>query len=244
LMRHGDLSLARKQFETAVSIEPEYVDGHAYLGHVLSLLGETELAIQHLERATALEPGYVLPRYFLGMHYVRQGWFVTARTVLEEAHDLDPSNPAICAAVADTHIRGKGPHYAVAERWLHAAVDNAPDDVRFHLLLAHFYVDYAVDPAVRGLAVAKYAVSLAPQNSEAQETLGWAHHLAANPDQALKALNTARELTPDEPRIYYRLGEVYRAVGQQNMARQLYQQAIDLDWNGPIGAKARRAMQQ
>jgi Flp pilus assembly protein TadD len=132
--------------------------------------------------------------------------------------------------------------YAVAERWLHAAVDNAPQDPQFHLLLAHFYVDHMVDPAVRGIAVARVAVELAPQDSEAQETLGWAYHLAGRSQEALPALHQARDLAPNEPRIYYRLGEVYRALGQGGLARRAYQQALDLDWSGPIGAWAREAM--
>jgi tetratricopeptide (TPR) repeat protein len=243
-MRYGDLSLAQHQFQAAVDLDPEYVDGHAYLGHVFSLLGEEERAVQHLKQAIALEPAYVLPRYFLGMHYVRRGLFLTGRAYLEKAHDLDPSNPAICAAVADTHIRADEPQYAVAEQWLRAAVSNAPDDVRFHLLLAHLYVDYAIDPATKGLAVAKFAASLEPENSEAQEMLGWAYHLAGQADLALEALTRARDLSPEEPRIYYRLAEVHRALRELTAAHQLYQKAIDLDWDGPVGERARRAMEQ
>jgi tetratricopeptide (TPR) repeat protein len=241
-LRRGDLSLAQRQFQAAVDLEPAYVDGHAYLGHVLSLRGESERAVQHLERAIALEPAYPLPHYFLGMHYVRLGWWITGQDVLVRAHDLDPSNPAICAAVADTYLRAEPPRYAVAEQWLHVAVDNAPDDPRFHLLLAHFYVDYMVDPSRQGVAVARFAVQLAPENSEAQETLGWAYHLAGKPDLALDSLTRARDLAPQEARIHFRLGEVYRAMGRYDLARRSYQQALDLDWNGPSGEAAWRAM--
>jgi len=242
LYRHGDLMLARRQFEAAIELEPAYVDGHAYLGHVLSLLGESELAVQHLERAIALEPAYTLPYYFLGVHYVRQGRRITGRGYLEQAYDVDPTNPAICAALADTYLRAQPAAYAVAERWLHAAVDNAPDDPRFHLLLAHFYVDYMIDPGVRGVAVAQVAANLAPESSDAQETLGWAYYLAGNADLALDPLKRAQDLDLGEPRIHYRLGEVYRALGRASLARQSYQQAIDLDWNGPIGDRARQSM--
>ena len=244
LFQRGDLALARRQFEAALKLEPDYVDGHTYLGHVLSLMGENDLAVHHLEQAIAVEPSYPLPYYFMGMHYVRKGWFVIARRYLEEAYDLEPSNPALCAAVADTYVRAEQPMYAVAEKWLRAAVSHAPDDVRFHLLLAHFYVDYMIDPAGQGIAVAQFAVRLAPQNSEAQETLGWAYHLADKPDLALKRLTYARDLTPDEPRVHYRIGEVYRTLRQSDLARASYQRAVDLDWNGSIGARARRAMEQ
>jgi tetratricopeptide (TPR) repeat protein len=242
LLRYGNLALARQQFEQALELEPAYADAHAYQGYVFSLLGEEEQAAEHLERAIALRPGYTLAHYFLGMHYARVGWWVSAQESLFRAYDLDPTNPAICAAVADTYLHEDEPAYAIAERWFHAAVDNAPTDARFHLLLAHFYVDDMVDPSVRGVAVAQVAVDLAPDNSEAQETLAWAHYLAGKPDLALGPLQRAHELNPDEPRILYRLGEVYRSLGDWGQAQQYYQAAIDRDWYGPIGARARQSI--
>jgi tetratricopeptide (TPR) repeat protein len=243
LYRHGELQAAQRQLEQALEAAPEYVDAHAYLGHVLSLLGEDNLAVHHLEQATALEPAYPLPSYFLGMHYVRKGWTVTGREVLLRAHDLDPMNPAICAAVADTYLRADRAGYAAAERWLHAAVDRAPDDVRFHLLLAHFYVDYNVDPSVRGVAVAQVAVGLDPGSSEALETLGWAYHLGGKPSAALDPLLRAVELDPQRARIHYRLGEVYRTLGRTQNAIDAYQRAVDLDWGGTVGERAHRRIQ-
>jgi len=242
LLRYGNLALAQEQFEQALELEPAYADAHAYLGYVFSLLGENGQATEHLEQAIALQPTYTLARYFLGMHYARMGWWVSAQESLLRAYDLDPTNPAICAAVADTFLHGDEPAYAVAERWFHAAVDNAPADARFHLLLAHFYVDGMVDPSVRGVAVAQVAMDLAPDSSEAQETLAWAHYLAGQPELALEPLLRAHELSPDEPRIFYRLGEVYRALGDWDQSQQYYQAAIDRDWHGPIGARARQSM--
>jgi tetratricopeptide (TPR) repeat protein len=205
-------------------------------------LGEEDLAVYHLEEAIALDPAYVLPRYFLGMHYVRKGWQITGRDILLAAHDVDPNDPGICAAVADTHLREGGSSLAVAEQWLHAAVDRAPGDVRFHLLLAHFYVDRMVDPGQRGVAVAKFAVQLASESAEAHETLGWAYHLGGDSLAALESLQRARDLAPGRAQVHYRLGEVYRALGRALEATEAYQRAIDLDWSGPIGERARRAM--
>ncbi len=243
LLRYGDPELAAHYLQRAVTLSPSYVDGHAYLGHVLSILGQAERAEFHLEQAMALDPAYPLPRYFAGMHYVRKGWLYTGRDYLLAAHDLDLLDPAICAAVADTHLRAEQADYATAERWLHAAVDRAPNDVRFHLLLAHLYVDYMVDPGTRGVAVAGYAAQLDPQNSEAFETLGWAYHLGGRPDAALGPLLRARELSPENARIHLRIGEVYRALGRTKDARAAYQRALDLDWNGPTGERARKALQ-
>ena len=251
LYHYGELELARRELEEAVALAPGYADAHAYLGHVLSLLGEGDGAIKHLEQAIALDPDYVLPRYLLGMHHVRRGWWVTGRSVLEQAHEVDPQDPAICAAVADAYLHSPTLALSVAEVWFQAAVDRAPDDARFHLLLAQFYVERAIDPGRRGWAAAQVAVDLAPENSKAHETLGWAYYLGGAPGRALEPLTRALELAQGpgqgvarsffEARIHYRLGEVYRALGQSEWARAHLNAAIDLDWNGPIGQRARQA---
>jgi Flp pilus assembly protein TadD len=178
----------------------------------------------------------------LGMHHARRGRWLSARDLLLQAHDLDPANPAICAAVAETYLQAPNALYPIAERWLHAAVDNAPADPRFHLLLARFYVEYGIDPGQRGLAAARVAADLSPSDAGAQETLGWAYHLSGQPARAIGPLDRARTLAPQEPRVSYRLGEVYRALGRADQARRFYQQAVDLDWHGPVGERARRAM--
>jgi len=236
---------ARQQFMRAVELDPNYAQGYAYLGYVESLCGENESAQTHLEHAITLEPNNALPRLFLGLHYTRQGWWITARNVLSEAYRLDPTNPAICAAIAETYLKGDPPDYITAGQWLHAAVGNAPERVEFHLLLAHFYVDYGVEPFPTGVTVARVAANLAPDNAEAQETLGWAYFLSKWFDPALPALQKAYALAQErtqQARIAYRLGELYRAWGDVQNARQFYQQALDLDWNGPIGDKARQRL--
>jgi hypothetical protein len=43
-------------------------------------------------------------------------------------------------------------------------------------------------------------------------------------------------------RVHYRLGEVYRALGQVEAAREQLQAAVDLDWNGAIGERAREVL--
>jgi tetratricopeptide (TPR) repeat protein len=242
LLRFGELSLARPAFEQALALAPAYADAHAYLGHVLSMLGEEQEAVAHLEEAIALAPGYAPGYYFLGTHHVRNGRSVTGRSVLLEGHEAAREDPAICAAVADTHLRAEQIDYAAVERWLHAAVDRAPDEIHFHLLLAHFYVDHNVDPGLRGVAVAEFALELDSENVEALETLGWGHYLAGRPREALDPLLRARGRAPERARVYYRLGATYQALGEMQLAREAYQQAVDLDWDGAVGERARDAL--
>jgi Flp pilus assembly protein TadD len=204
-------------------------------------MGEPERAEQHLQQAIALAPESTLPRYFLGMHDLRRGWLETGRDVLVGAYELEPDNPALCAAVADSYLRGEAPRYDVAEQWLLAAVANAPDDVRFYLLLAHLYVESGLDPGGRGVKTAQAAIALAPDNPEAHETLGWAYYLAGQPASAVEPLAHSLELQTSA-RAHYRLGEVYRALGETRLARQHLLFARDLDWKGVIGERAKERL--
>jgi len=241
LLELGDPGRARTQFEAAVALSPTYADAHAYLGHAWSLLGQPAHAEEHLKQAIALEPESTLPRYLLGMHYLRRGWLETGRDVLVEAYEMEPQNPALCAAVADSYLRGDSPQYEVAEQWLLAAAIAAPDDVRFDLLLAHLYVEMGLDPGGRGVAAAQAAVDLAPDSAEAHETLGWAYYLSGQPALAVEPLEQALELG-SSARLHYRLGQVYRALRQMDEARSHLQAALDLDWQGVIGERAREAL--
>ncbi len=245
LLELDEAALARQQFARAHALAPDYVEGLVYLGYATGLLGEVDLGQEYLERAVAMQPDGVLPRLFLGLHDLRRGWWHSARDVLIEAHELDPANSAVCVAVAETYLRATAPDYAAAGQWLHTAVDNAPEEAAFHLLLAHLYVDYGIEPFPHGVTVARVAVELSPGNAEAQETLGWAYFLSNWFEPALVSLGRARELAQtrgDRARIDYRLGEVYRASGDVQRARQLYQRALDLDWAGPVGERARQRL--
>jgi Flp pilus assembly protein TadD len=237
LLQWGDLERARAQFEAALALSPSSAETHAYLGHVWSLLGQNAHAEQHLQQAIALAPEHTLPRYFLGMHYLRRGWLETGRDVLVAAYEQEPDNPALCAAVADSYLRGDAPWYDVAEQWLLAAVANAPDEVAFQLLLAQLYVETGLDPGARGVEAALAAVELGPESAEAHETLGWAYHLSGQQARALEPLQRALALK-ESARVHYRLGEAYRVLGQINEAREQFQAAQDLDWNGAVGARA------
>jgi tetratricopeptide (TPR) repeat protein len=84
-------------------------------------------------------------------------------------------------------------------------------------------------------------VDLAPENAEAVETLGWAYHLAGQSALAVGPLERALQVARSA-RVHYRLGEVYRALGQVEEARGHLQAAVDLDWTGMVGERARETL--
>jgi tetratricopeptide (TPR) repeat protein len=229
-LQRDELTLARRQFERAVALLPTDASAQAYLGHVLDRLGETGAARQTLEQALALDPDAALAYYFLGLHDQQVGNMAAAQAVLWQALQRDPENAALRATMGETFATLGD--YAHAEEWYQGAVAAAPDDVEFHLLLAHFYLDHLYQVTAGGLPAAQAAAALAPDDARTQDLLGWAYHLAGNSMQGELALSQALALDPEMVSAHYHLGSLLKSIGWYDLARQYLQRAVDLDTAG------------
>ncbi len=236
----GEPGLARRQFETALAMNPHYPAAHAYLGHILGQQGENGPALYHLAAAISLDRSYVMGHYFLGLYFREQGEPGRARVVFVRALALDPQNAALCVDIAQTYLAV--PDYVVAEFWLHRAVELAPEDGQFHRILAQFYTDHLIQVRERGLPAAQQAVDLSPDDPLAHDALGWALYLTGNPRAAQTALQRALELDPYLPRAHYHLGVVYAAQGRWHDAQWEYTRVLDLDPGGPFAGRAEGAL--
>ena len=100
----GELNLARRQFETAIQLNPDYAEAYAYLGYIQGQLGEYEAGWDNLVEAVTLEPDSVLAHYFLGVYYRSLGMGKAARTRFWRAVNLDPNNAAFCVDLAQAYL--------------------------------------------------------------------------------------------------------------------------------------------
>jgi tetratricopeptide (TPR) repeat protein len=229
-LQRDELTLARRQFERTIALDPVNAEAHAYLAHALDRLGETVVAGELLQHALELNPDSVLAYYFLGVHHRRLGNVERAQAALWEALRRDPENAAVRVEMAEAFLaQGDYPH---AEEWYQGAVEAAPEDIEFHLLLGHFYLDHLYRIETQGLAAAQAAVALAPDDARAHDLLGWAYYLAGRQVEASQALELALKLAPDLVSAHYHLGSLYASAGQRELARQHLQRAVDLDTEG------------
>lgn len=224
-LRLGELSLAERAFAAAIAGPPVYAEAEAYLGHTEALRGEP--ALDDLNAALALNPDLVLGHYFLGSYYRAQGLGDLAEAEFWTAYRLDPNNAALCSAMAAVYLDRSD--YASAEAWLLAAVERAPEDQAFQMLLAHFYVDSAYRVKEKGIEAASRAVELSPQSAEAHDLLGRAYFLADDLPSAERSLLRALELDGRFAAAYYHLGALLEAQGRRGEARTAYLRAVDLD---------------
>jgi len=235
-LQRNELSLARRHFEQAVALAPSEADARAYLAHTLELQGETAAARKMLDRTLAMDPESVLAHYFLGLHLQGLGYVAGAQAELWAALRLDPENAALRVEMAETFVQVGD--YAQAEEWYLGAVEAAPNDVEFQLLLVHFYLDHLYRVEQGGLPAAQAAVDLAADDARAYDLLGWAYHLAGRPLEAQQALSRALVLDPDLASAHYHLGSLYATTGRPALARKHLQRAADLDRGGYLRSRA------
>ena len=159
-----------------------------------------------------------------------------AQDAFWQALHLDPENAALQVAMGETFVELGD--YGAAQEWYEAAVDAAPDDLGFRLVLTRFFLDHLYQVEESGLPSAREAVDLAPENALAYDILGWAHFLSGNAADSLEALLEALALEPNLTSAHYHLGQLYAATGQRGLARQHFQRAIDLDTEGYLRKQA------
>jgi tetratricopeptide (TPR) repeat protein len=235
-------SLARRQFETAIQLNPDYAEAYAYLGHIQGQLGQYETGWDNLEKAVALEPDSVLAHYFLGVYYRSLGMWKAARTRFWIAVNLDPYNAALCVDLAQAYLEEHD--HVAAEGWFQAAVQREPEDARFQLILAQFYVDHVYKVEEEGIAAALKAVELDAESAMAHDVLGWAYYLTGHWSKARTHLQRALALEPDLARVHHHLGAFYAARGDVEGAQREYQRAIDLDTEGFYRQRAEKALEE
>jgi tetratricopeptide (TPR) repeat protein len=233
-----ELPLAEEAFNRSIAYNPMYGESLAYLGYVRARSGEPALGTT--QEAMAVDPDSPTVLTLAGLTYKQLGRIYDARAIFEQAYELDPTNPVLAVEIAATHRADLG--YQWAELWLQEAVRLAPNDPRFKLLLAQFYVDEDYKVAETGLALAQEVAASQPDNAAAHDTLGWAYFLLGDLDNASQELTLALRLDPGLAKAHTHMGALLEAQGETNEALGHYQEALALDKGGPAGNLADRAI--
>ena len=240
LFEAQEWALAARQFERALSHNPDYPDAHAYLGHALDHKGRPDEAWPHLRRAVTLAPDSPVAHIFLGLHHDRLGDFPAARAEYETAYDLDPTNPATCVEIGQTWA-AEG-RYVAAEIWLREAVSLQPDDPALWEVLARFYLDHNISTEGRGVEAAAELLQLSPDDAHAHDLRGWAAFQVGDYDTAESSLLRAISLDPTLASAHYHLGRLRAAQSAHQKAREALIRALDLDTTGELAPLIKQAM--
>ncbi|MCS6909573.1 MAG: tetratricopeptide repeat protein [Anaerolineales bacterium] len=238
LVQLQEWALAEHALAQAVTLDPTYADAYAYLGLAQDSQGRDGQA--SYERAVQLAPQSPLIHYLFGLHYRRRGESAKALPYLQTAQRLDPQNPAIAAEIGGAYA-AQG-DLVNAEVAFTRAVELAPNDAKFWLLLARFYVDNEFKVAELGLPAARQAAGLDENSALAADAHGYALIVTGDFVNGRKQLERALALDPSLPSAYYHLGRLYQIQNKADEARAALSHALALDPQGPVGRLALQAL--
>lgn len=238
LIQVREWALAERALTQAVALNPNYADAQAYLG--LALDEQAKDGEAAFQRAAALAPDSALVQYLFGLHYRRRGESAQALPYLEAAQKLDPQNPALAAEIGGAYAAQND--LPNAEIWFTRAVELAPNDAQFWLLLARFHVDYEWKVAELGLPAARMAVGLNPESALAADALGYALIVTGDFVNGQKSLERALAIDPNLASAYYHFGLFYAIQNRAEEAQAVLNHVLALDPEGPYGKLALKVL--
>lgn len=158
-----------------------------------------------------------------GLDYRRQGRYPEAVTALEKSVDLDPQN------LSGRVILGWTLHLAGQQQEAIQALEAAQDSNHVPALNALGIVYLVSGDLDSAVATHTKAVELKPNNDIGYYNLSLAYHRLQQYEQAIATGNEAAALEPGNPHHWVALALPYWDQGEEAMAQQMYQKAVDLD---------------
>ena len=186
--------LAESWSRKALELDPNLAEAHASRGLALSAAGLAEEAETAFETALCLDPNLYEAAYFYARHCFAAGKAERAIEYFEWAAALRPEDFQAILLVAqvyhslsveDEAERARRQGLALAEQRL----ERVPDDVRARYLGANALV--ALGEREKGLAWARMARSMDPDDPMLLYNLGCIHALADDPEEALDCVERA-----------------------------------------------------
>jgi Flp pilus assembly protein TadD len=236
--------VAARTLQAATAADPALADAYAYLGLAYQRLGDAANAQTALTTAVRLAPDRPLAHHFLARLYLAQDKLDAAKSELDWL--LTHGGNLLVTTLDEAAVAQLQGDYNAAESGYLAAEGLAPEPalagdpaapLNPALVLAQFYQGYAFWACDRGRPAAVRALAY-HAGADEYDALGWTAHLCHDEAAALTPLEQATRLAPRNPRLWYHLGAVYRALGQADPARAAFLRASDYDPGGPWERRA------
>jgi len=182
-------------------------------------------SVATLQQAVATQPSRADAYYQLGLSYLALSKYDDARQALEHAKDLDPDASAIIQGLGESLLLGGKPTEAISV--LHGLAYRNTGRLNDFVSLATAY------QLTGNLAAAEAtyhdAVSRFPKEAAAYWRLGAMLALERRYDDALKALNKAQQMTPNDPRVLRDISLVLFREGKIPESLKEAQRLVALD---------------
>uniref|UniRef100_A0A1I8HK75 Cell division cycle protein 27 homolog n=1 Tax=Macrostomum lignano TaxID=282301 RepID=A0A1I8HK75_9PLAT len=202
-------SLARDllDLDRCAAVEPWCAAGNCF-----SLQREHEIALKYFRRATQVNPNYAYAYVLLALEYTSIDQLEKALAAFRTAVRLEPR--AYNAWYGISNVYFKQEKFALAECHFIKALRIYPNSA---VLLTNFGVTMArMGRLSEALDLFTKAKSLSPKMPLCRYQRASVLFTLGRHQDALQELNSLRQLTPKESRVFFLLGRVYKALDQLN----------------------------
>ena len=236
----NEWTLAVDAFRQAVAADEQNAEAWAWLGEAEQQMGQDGRV--ELDKALSLDPTNPIVHSLRGVYWMRQERGDQALAEYLLAAEYDPENPAWEISIAEAHTL-RGDLQAALANYLRAT-EMAPTDVSVWRALAAFSAQYNMQLAQVGLPAAQKAVELSGEDPLSLDMLGWTLALLNRYEEARDTLEHALNLDPGLPQAHLHLGILALQTDDWQAAKDHFQQARDLDPDGPVGEQAQMLLNQ
>lgn len=218
LLSIEEWELAEIALSNATELNSEYADAWAYLGEALQHTGRNGL--EELEKALSIDPNSVAANTLMGLYWQRQERYDLALIYLHSAAKLDDLNPTLQAEIGNTlGLLGNIP---AAESHYRRAAALAPNDPTYWRILANYYIKYETKLREEGLAAARQAVILDPEDPASLDAMAQIYLLLDSPLMARRFLERALAADDKYAPAHLHLGLIHILEGDTLQAFQQF----------------------
>lgn len=212
---------ALQHYRRATTLQPNFVEALHNIGHVASLLNDTESAQNAYLRAIELNPDCAQSHYLYATCLFACGRSQAAATHMDQALALQPNWTEAYIGYAQA-IQQQHPTAAIT--LLEKALRLDPNDTLAHYNLGLLLLRIQhYDTAERHL---RRAIELSPQHSDALNNLGLLYHQTDRLDLAIDCFRQALQFTPHDCAVMTNYAISLMQVDQYAAAHTLLTQAL------------------
>jgi len=236
----NEWKLAAEAFQYSVSAKPDYSEAWALLGEAREQSGQDGGSA--LQQAYGLNPESTVTLGLLALRERRQGNPGVALNYLNKAARLEPQKAIWQLELAAVYESlGNLPE---AQAFLASAAQVEPGSAFVWQTIAAFSLSNRADVEQMGLAAARQAVALSPQEPLTLETMGQVMAYLEDYQTARRYFEQAIIYDPQSARLYYDLGTLLVHLNDVEAARQSLVRAIQLDNDGQVQLAAQNILDQ
>lgn len=226
----GEVDEARRQFEKAIALDPNYADALLALGDVYRMKGQVADAEHVVKRALRVDPNSVGALAQLAELQRDQGRLEEAIRLFGEALAIDDSRPFLYLGYGDVLQRaGK---FGAAEKAFRSVLELDPDSFKARYNLGVTYGNSGrIDEAIRMYEEALETEPGNPEAPKAANNLGAIYLGRGDLERARERFAAAVAGSPYNLEARYNLALIHLDAGEVEQAIPLLEQAAGLDPN-------------